>query len=317
MWQAMNARESVASSAIEGLACTLEELIECNVTRAGAGPSQGVFGCLQALDAGLSAVQCNGVSAITKNMICQLHEALYHRRSENADELVERFRKNVVWIGPPGGDLTTSTWNPPPPDDIESCLSDTIAYLRSDIEDLSQTSSIVRAAIAHAHFEAVHPFQDGNGRIGRILISMLMSAEGGAPIHVSNWLLEHRSAYYSALEAAQKHLDYDPLIGLMAEAVIQYAARYWDALAGTSEIKKYWDGSLQLRKNSTADRVVELLAVQPVVTARFVQETLDVSFKAASVALGVLERCDVLVETTGQRRDRVFKCPQMIAALDF
>ena len=93
------------------------------------------------------------------------------------------LRKRVVWIGG-GKNMASSDFNPPPPSRVPQCMDEQVAYLRTDGMQPFQQSIILRLAIAHSHFEAVHPFRDGNGRVGRLLIPLMMAADGHAPLYL-------------------------------------------------------------------------------------------------------------------------------------
>jgi Fic family protein len=100
------------------------------------------------------------------------------------------------------GDIAYSTYNPTPPADIAACLEDTMKYMRCESMQAMYQSFIVRVPVAHAHFEAVHPFRDGNGRVGRLLLPLMMAAEGMIPIYLSPYIEAHKTAYYDSLKAA-------------------------------------------------------------------------------------------------------------------
>lgn len=197
----LSRREAVDSSAIEGTNSTLNELLNVEEHDAEA---QGAAGQVRdyalALDRLLPRAAREGSDIFTIELIQQLHrEAMRH--DPDYDAVPGEFKAVVNWIGGTGH-IATSTYNPAPPDDVIPCLRQTAAYMRCEgMQALSQ-SLITRMAIAHAHFEAVHPFSDGNGRVGRLLLPMMMAADGHIPLYLAPYIAANRSGYYEGLKAA-------------------------------------------------------------------------------------------------------------------
>lgn len=171
----------------------------------------------------------------------------------------------------------------------------------------------VRMGLAHAHFEAMHPFSDGNGRVGRMLLPLMMVAEGHQPIYLAPQLEKVRDThYYAALTAADYRLDYAPIVGVVCEAIIagaeQTAALAGDLATLIDELK----GKVGPRRGSAADRLIDLLPGYPVVSAKQVVELLSVSMPAAARGVSQLEEAGVLVEKTGYARNRIFEAPDVL-----
>jgi Fic family protein len=187
--------------------------------------------------------------------------------------------------------------------------------MRSEPDEVSQFPVIVRSAIAHAHFEAVHPFLDGNGRIGRLLVPLMFAAEGILPLYLSPWIEAHKSEYYQSLKAAQQRLDHSAMIDLLARAVIGTEAEFKATLAAVDAVEADWSATLKLRRNSAAQRTLALLKSYPVLRARTLANLLGVTFKAASDGLVQLEGLGVVEERTGFSRNRIFAAPQVLKIL--
>ena len=212
-------REAVSSSAIEGTNSTLDELL--NVEEGDDAPTEAaiqVRDYAKVLEAVLPRAQEKRHSLFDVTLIRELHRAVMQGDTAYQDEPGE-IRSTVVWIGG-AGDISNSTYTPTPPSDIAGALADSMRYLQClDMQAVNQ-HLITRMAIAHAHFEAVHPFRDGNGRVGRLLLPLMMAAEGQVPLYLSPYIAANKSDYYLALKAAQQSLDWDACVGFVADAVV-------------------------------------------------------------------------------------------------
>jgi Fic family protein len=147
---------------------------------------------------------------------------LRHVRSLHAEvmskrpEIAGRLRDCMVWIG--GISIETARFIPPPHDAVSSCLTEHFHYLDLATHELSQVQDVVtRLAISHAHFEAVHPFRDGNGRVGRVLAGKLLRIWSGKWVPLSVGLQRKHRAYYDVLAAAQKRREYEPLVKVLRQ----------------------------------------------------------------------------------------------------
>lgn len=307
-------QEAVSSTSIEGTQSTLDALLELEEEGPGDAKTLETRGVTIALDHGLGLIREHGRNAFTTDMILTLHAKL-SERINGFRGAPGAIREEVVWIGGAGWDPSTSTWNPPPPADVAACLDDTLRYIRDEPEDISQFSIIVRAAVAHAHFEAVHPFLDGNGRIGRLLIPLMFAADGMVPLYLSPWIEAHKHDYIQSLKAAQQRLDHSLIIVLLARAVIGTENEFKATLAAVDEVEADWRATLKLRKNSTAQRTLALLKSYPVLRARTLADRLEVTFKAASDGLAQLEELGVVEERTGYSRNRIFAAPRILRIL--
>jgi Fic family protein len=251
----------------------------------------------------LELIEARKRKGFSLEFIQALHRNLMARDPDYRDVPGE-LRTCVVWIGAAG--IEHSAFNPPPPARIAACLEDHIAYLRTDGLQQVKQSIVVRLAVAHAHFEALHPFRDGNGRLGRLLVPLMLAADGHAPLYLSPYINANRTRYADGLKAAQRQLDYAPLVSLLSDAIaasVREAERSIEALA---RLKLLWASHVKFRKNSTAWKALELLAGFPVVTARRLSQRLGVTYAAANKGIAQLVDTGVLTERTGNRRNRIF-----------
>jgi Fic family protein len=308
-------REAVSSSAIEGTNSTLDELLaveETGDTQAQAAARQ-VKDYALCLDAAVPRATSLGPSVFTAGLISELHRSVM--KSEiGYPGIPGEPRTRVVWIG--GRDIAYSTYNPTPPDEIERCLADTIAYMRGDADETWPPHIIIRMAVAHAHFEAVHPFADGNGRVGRLLLPLLMSAQGHAPLFLSPYIDAHRSAYYAALKAAQQRLLWHEIIGFISDAVTGSVGELMATRRALQDLRAIWLLRRKFRSGSAALRALDVLPHYPIVTTRRLAALLDVSAAQAGQAVQQLMAAGILHERTGYRRNRLFAASEALSIVN-
>jgi Fic family protein len=308
-------REAVSSSSIEGTNSTLDELLsveETGLEDAGDAALQ-VRDYALALEALIPEAAQRGAAIFDRELVKRLHRDTM--KSDPAYRHVPgELRQTVVWIGGVR-DIAYSTYNPAPPDAVPGCLDDTLSYLRGEGMQVMTQSLVTRMAVAHAHFEAVHPFLDGNGRTGRILLPLMMAADGQPPLYLSPYIEAHKADYYGSLKAAQQRLDWPAAIAFMAEAVVGTVDELLVTRNALKELEAQWATRRRFRARSAAIRSLDLLASYPVLTATRLAALLGVSFPAAMTAIDQLMDAGILQERTGYRRNRVFVAPEVLTVL--
>jgi Fic family protein len=307
--------EALSSSSIEGTNSTLDELLEFEEEDAVvSSETSQVRDYAVALEQVIPLAKNKGRRVFTVDLISQLHVATM-RSDPTYKDVPGELRSSVVFIGPK--DLATSTFNPPAPGYVKSCMDQHVHYLRADDgEVIMKQDFMTRLAIAHAHFEAVHPFRDGNGRVGRQLLAVMMAAEGYEPVFLSPYIEVNKPAYVAALKDAQQRLNYSPLITLLANAVVdavQEIKRTRDALV---TLQNSWLAKTKFRADSAARSTLDLLHAYPVLTMRRLEDLLGVSFPAARNAVNLLVASGILVEKTGYSRNRIFTAPEAVKVLN-
>lgn len=307
-------QEAVASSDIEGTHSTLDALLEVEETddEEATDADKQVRDYAIALEGALRDVELHWQDAFNIHTIESLHASLMRGDSKYRRKYGEpgRFRRIIVRIG--GRDLATSTFNPPPYADVLQCMADQIAYLRSEGMQHVNQSIVVQMAVAHAHFEAVHPFPDGNGRTGRLLLPLMLRAAHYTPLYLSPYIAAFKTDYYEALRAAQQRLDYRPLIAHLSVAIISSVDDAETAISRLEALRQAWATRRTFRNKSAARRMLDHLAWHPVVTTKTVQRLLDVGQVAARAALNQLAEAGILSERTGKPRYRVFQASEVL-----
>ena len=314
-------QEAVSSSAIEGTNSTLDALLEVEET-GDAGDAEGTQGAAarQVWDYASSLAElipqarAQGPSIFTEGLVYGLHRAVM-RRDGAYTGVAGELRHRVVWIGG-RGDIAYSTFNPAHPEDVAGCLADNLSYMRGDGAEALQQSVIVRMAVAHAHFEAVHPFVDGNGRVGRLMMPLMMAAAGQAPLYLSHYIDANRPGYYAALKAAQQRLEWHEMVGYLAEAVTGTVAELLATRTGLARLRVVWLERRRFRAGSGALRALDLLPHYPVITVRRLATMLSVSWPQAAQAIEQLISAGILQERTGYRRNRLFVAREALSIVN-
>ncbi|MBY8823253.1 Fic family protein [Sphingomonas colocasiae] len=309
-------REAVSSSAIEGTNSTLDELL--SVEEGAADETR--HAALQVrdyaiiLERHIRDAAADGPAVFTRSLVTTLHAQAMARDPDYRDVPGE-IRTRVVWIGG-AHDIAYSTYNPAPPDSIEETLSDSVAYMRAEGMQVMTQSLITRMAIAHAHFEAVHPFRDGNGRVGRLLLPLMMAADGQVPLYLAPYIEANKQEYYASLKAAQQKLDWATAVKFMADAVTGTVDELLATRAALSSLADGWRDRRHFRKESAALRALDVLPQYPVITAKRLAGQLEVSAPAALNAIDHLVDAGILKERTGYARNRVFVASEVLSIVN-
>jgi Fic family protein len=302
--------ESISSSRIEGLVVghrrLAEALFDAEHSR---GVERSVAGHVRAL---AEAIEIGSRPArLTVDHLLRIHRTLLEAEDPSH---AGRLRDEQVWIGG-GATPRTAEFVPPPEDEVRVLLDDLIAYCnREDIP------ALVQAAIAHAQFETIHPFVDGNGRVGRCLVQLVLRRRGLVERYVppiSVVLATNARAYVAGLTDFREH-RVDRWVSLFANAThvsVDGAERLVDAF---TELQQEWRGrSGTPRRNSSTARLIAELPGIPIVDVSTVAAALGVSYQAASWAVANLEEAGVLRPLRPHaQRNRVWSAPQVFGLLD-
>ncbi len=320
-------REALASSRLEGTWSTIDLLLTSPALLEDAakdGATASIRGYAEALERNFATVIEKRYAAFTSAFARGLHKLIA------AKDPAFRGRAGQLRIsGEPGavvvigglGRPEESVFNPAPPQEVVRCLEETMAWYRDDLlaeqgdAGIGGLPIILRLAIGHAHFEAVHPFTDGNGRVGRILWPFQMLLAQMTPLYLSGYVEAEKRAYNDALGKAQKRLDYAPLIEFICEAMVASFEESKRTKAELIQLPDIWKKRGSFRKDSTAARALTLLVKSPIITATELAAAMNTSFTAASNALKSLADQKILRERTGFERNRVFAAEEVLALL--
>jgi Fic family protein len=300
-------REATLSSQIEGTQASLVDLLEheAEVGSAERVPVYEISNYVNAMGYGLKRLNDLPVS---KRLIREIHERLMKDvRGGHAVQTPGEFRTSQNWIG--GTRPGNARFVPPPVDEMSEALD---AWERN-LHESQDLPDLVHIALLHAQFETIHPFVDGNGRVGRLLITFLLTERGilAQPLlYLSIFFKENRQEYYERLQAVRDNGDWEGWLGFFIEGVASVAteatetAREILALRERDRARIVDDLG---RRAGTGIRLLDFLFRQPIVSVKLVAQILSLSTPAANNLVADLERMGLLRETTGNKRNRVFE----------
>jgi Fic family protein len=297
--------ESTASSKIENLTASARSIALAELGDISKRNASLVVSNVRAMQAAIDLAE-----HLDEAAILAMHSALL---GESAPDMVGGWRTEQVWIG--GSDYSPhgALFTPPHQDRVPAAMDDLVAFLgREDVEPL------VQAAIAHAQFETIHPFPDGNGRVGRAIVHSLLRSKRvtrNVTVPVSAGLLTNVDSYFDALTEYRRGRP-EPIVRLMAEASFSSIANGRELVSDLRSVRERWGDQIQARSDAAAWRVADVLIVQPVVDSPAVQERLGVPAMSANRAIDRLVRDGVLKEVTGRRRNRLYEAKEVLVALE-
>ena len=301
-------REAVLSSQIEGTQSSLSDLLLFELDEVPGVPFDDVVevsNYVAALEHGMTRLR-EGFPLCSR-LLREMHAHLM-ARGRGADKAPGEFRRTQNWIG--GTRPGNARFVPPPPNEVESCMAALEAFFHADAPE-ARLPVLLKAALAHVQFETIHPFLDGNGRLGRLLIALLLH-EGGVlkqpMLYLSLYLKQHRAMYYELLDRVRAEGEWEAWVDFFlegveqtAEGAVQTARRLVDLFQADTQRVQAAGG-----RNANMLRVLEGLRQRPVSSLRQVQEMAAISFPTASKAMLALVEMGIARELTGGRRNRVF-----------
>ncbi|MFN8518139.1 MAG: Fic family protein [Chloroflexota bacterium] len=304
--------ESIASSRIEGLRLSQRRLAQASLAPTEADAvAREVVGNIEAMEA---AVDIGGRGGpITTPDLLAIHHVLL--RNGRHPDVAGELRHEQNWVGGSDRSPRGAEFVPPPEDLVEPLLDDLTAYL-----DRADVSAVVQAAVAHAQFETIHPFADGNGRVGRALIHAVFRRRALATRFappISLVLAANGARYVEGLRAYRAG-GVSEWCGFFARVTVDAVARSESLATDLADLRAMWLAQAgRPRSDSAATRLIALLPGQPIVDARSVATALDVSHVAARNALNALAAGGVLRPIVlGRQRSRAWEAPALIALLD-
>ena len=297
--------ESAASSRIENLTASAKAIALAELgdpTKHNAGI---IVANTRAMQAALALAD-----DLDEQAILDMHEVLI---GPTHPEWVGHWRDEQVWVG--GGHLGPhgALFVPPHHERVPAAMRDLVAFMRRD-----DIAVLVQAAIAHAQFETIHPFPDGNGRTGRALIHSLLRAKRltrTVTVPVSAGLLADTAAYFDALTAYREGHP-EVIVALMAESSFRAVDNGRELASDLGAARQEWNDRITVRRGASAHRLADLLVRQPVVDSPLVQRELGVAATNANTAISHLEDKGILTKVSGNHRNRKWAAPEVLAALD-
>lgn len=306
-------REAVLSSRIEGTQATIAEIF-ANEAGAQVKRSQEeldeVKNYISAMEYGIKRLRDLPLSI---RLIKEIHFELMQGVKGNYATPGE-FRHSQNWIGAPGCTLSTAKYVPPDPDHLQDCLGAFELYLHD-----RKLPHLVHSAITHYQFEAIHPFLDGNGRVGRLLIILLLIERGILPsplLYLSAFFDQTRDEYYRRLYNVSARGEWMEWITYFLNGVAVQSA---DVLSRTERINRCLEEWLGMTAGMTSDlphKIVNHLSINPFVTASWVSKEFEVAFSTAMRAIKKLESQGIIQQVSPLKRERVFCASAILKILE-
>jgi len=316
MFVAMYVRkEAILSSQIEGTQASLEDVLayEAISERRKLSLAVGeVVNHVRAMSHGIERLKTLSVGS---GLLKELH-AILLRGVRGKERSPCDFRRSQNWIGPPGSDLFTAIFVPPPAAEVERLMSDLEAYVSRD----TTTPILIKCGLVHAQFETIHPFLDGNGRLGRLLVTLLLSEQriiARPLLYLSAYYKQYRAEYYDLLQRVRDTGDWESWlkfflrgIWLVSEEAFGTARQI---LAMREEHRQFI--LKHVRGSAKGLQLLDLLFQEPMTNIREVARLLDVTYPAANNLVTEFVRHSLLEEITGQQRNRLFVYEPYVALL--
>jgi Fic family protein len=309
-------KEAVLSSQIEGTQSSISDLLLYESDEAPGVPLNDVqeVSCyVAALEHGLKRLR-EGFP-LSLRLIREIHEVLL-ARGRGGEKSPGLFRTSQNWIGGmrPGNALFV----PPPPEEVMNCLGSLEKFWHNQP---TQTPTLIKAALAHVQFESIHPFLDGNGRLGRLLVTFLLCSEGALSeplLYLSLYFKTHRQLYYDLLQQVRLKGDWERWLRFFLEGIISTSEQASNTARKTLSL--FEDNRRQIerigRGAGSALQVHQVMCKKPVFTIKTIADNLEITRPTVTSALETLEEMKIIRELTGRQRDRVFVYDQFLSILN-
>ena len=310
-------REAVLSSRIEGMQSTLSDLMLFELTQVSGVRVDDVVevsNYVSALEHGLRRIR-EDYFPLCNRLIREIHKKLLSS-DRGSKKLPGEFRRSQNWLG--GTRPGNARFVPPPTNFVEKCMSDLERFMYSDDRG---HSALIRTGLSHVQFETIHPFLDGNGRVGRLLISLQLCHEGllNEPLlYLSLHFKKNRSDYYLLLDAVRHHGDWEAWLRFFLEGITETSE---NAISVTKRLNALFrDDSLRIhnfaRFKSSALLVQQSLQKRPISTLKSIAAETGLSIPAVTNGMFALEQAGIAREITNKKRNRIYSYDQYFSILN-
>lgn len=309
-------KEAVLSSQIEGTQSSLSDLLLFELDRQPGVPLddvQEVSNYVTALNHGLKRLE-EGFP-LSLRLLRETHEVLLSK-GRGSDRMPGEFRRSQNWIG--GTRPGNAVFVPPPAEQLSDCMGKLELFLHDQPE---RTPVLLKAALAHVQFESIHPFLDGNGRLGRLLITLLLCSEKilkEPMLYLSLYFKTHRQRYYELLNNVRLTGDWESWIEFFADAVVDTATQAVDTAQRLMKLASE-DGTRINKLGRVAGSVHQvhrILLQRPIASSNWLQEKTQLSPATINTCLNQLEGIGIVRELTGKKRNRLYAYSHYIDVMD-
>lgn len=308
-------KEAVLSSQIEGTQSSLSDLLLFEAEEAPGVPLDDVrevSNYVNAMEHGLKRIK-EGFP-LSNRLIREIH-AILLSKGRGSTKSPGDFRRSQNWLG--GTRPGNAVFVPPPPHEVHECMGALERWLHDDPE---KTPTLIKAALAHVQFETIHPFLDGNGRVGRLLITLLFCVEKTLRdplLYLSLYLKRHRDEYYVLLDRVRREGDWEAWIEFFADGVTESAAGAVETVQRL--VKTAADDRAKIQQLGRAAgsslRVHHALQQQPVANSSTLAKRTGISLPSVLKSLEALQTLGIVIELTGRKRNRVFSYADYVRIL--
>ena len=296
-------KEALMSSQIEGTQATLEDVLDPMLD---ANTNRNVADVVNYIKATEFAINRLQALPLCNRLIKETHAVLMEG-VRGQEKSPGEFRYSQNWIGGQGSTLKNARYIPPSPDDMLDAMSDLEKYINAD-DDLD---ALIRAALIHYQFETIHPFLDGNGRVGRLLITLFLMEKrvlSTPALYISYFLKKNRVEYYDRMTEVRTKGNYEQWVKFFLQAIMESAE---DATATIDELIALHDANVSVisklgRAAKNVMLVFNYLESNPIIEIRKTSEALGITFNTTSSAVNRLVDADILVQTSNNSRNRTF-----------
>jgi Fic family protein len=309
-------KEAVLSSQIEGTQSSLSDLLMFENDEVPGVPTQDVrevSNYVAAMNHGLDRLQ--GGFPLSLRLLCEIHGILLSR-GRGSEKMPGEFRRSQNWIG--GSRPGNAIFVPPPPELVLECMGNLELFLHTNAADMPL---LIKAGLAHVQFETIHPFLDGNGRLGRLLVTFLLCANQAMrePIlYLSLYLKTHRAAYYELLDRVRTKGDWEVWLDFFLTGVRETADQAATAARQTVGMFEEHEGKIKSlgRPATSALKVFQHLKRTPIVSIPATARQIGVSAPTIAKSLEHMRRLGIVRENTGRERHRLFVYERYLAILN-
>lgn len=298
-------QEAVLSSQIEGTQSTLQDVLQYEIEpdKEYPGDVREVVNYVNAIDYGLGRLE---ELPLSLRLLRQIHVQLM-KGTRGGTHSLGTFRDGQNHVGPPGSTLVNAKYVPPPVPDMHRALDNFEKYLHR-----TQVPPLIHCALAHAQFETIHPFWDGNGRVGRLLITFLLCHRGALRrplLYLSHYLKLHRTEYYDRLMDIRNKGDWEGWLKFFLAGVLEVSADATDTADAIMDLREKHRALVaqEMPNSHYGLTLLDSLFEYPVINVRIAEKLTKSSYYAANKTVQRFEELGLLREVTGRERDRVYQ----------
>lgn len=307
-------KEAVLSSQIEGTQSTLSDLLRFEIEAQVGQPIDDIREVSNYVDAMMYGLERLEKLPLSLRLIREMHARLL-QSGRGGTKNPGEFRRSQNWIG--GTRPGNALFVPPPPTEMANCLDALENFMH---EDQSRLPALIKAGLLHVQFETIHPFLDGNGRIGRLLVTLYLCVNGVLRkplLYLSLYLKTHRADYYRLLQEVREHGAWEAWLDFYLTGVADTANQAFDAATRIVDLFKGDRERIttQSDRAGSALRLHDMFQQNPYLTANQLVQKTGLSAPTVNATLADLERLGIVEEITGRKRGRVFSYPQYLAIL--